>query len=314
MAKPIEVSDSLSNAEEQIERAAKIIGTGKVRPKVFEAIYYHKTKVKTVSYVMQRHHLTRMQVLQNGRALVQNGIATAAKRDGETAYEQIEFFHANKPKILHLAANPKKLAKLPTKRKPTMSVIVKGQQAGVPRPSAVALTIDDLDSFAAVRDLKDEGNIPRTVSEVQFKHGVQAVIGEFSVWKDWGGELADLVTTRVRFKGRRMGSVFAFKGPGTKGKLVMAKMGKNGDQIWRMFSQDGSLYVVQYVGDVDPNISSILQMLATAKSLAMGKTIYYLVIDGADSDRLYRAYPEQFGNSSAKPDDQPKAGASLEGG
>lgn len=36
------------NVNEQIEQAAKAIGRGKVRRKVFEAIYHHEAKVKTV--------------------------------------------------------------------------------------------------------------------------------------------------------------------------------------------------------------------------------------------------------------------------
>ena len=107
MVNAIEVSDSRSNAEEQIERAAKIVGRGKVRPKVFDAIYHHKAKVKSVGAIVKRTGLKRLRVLQEGRHLVRNGIVKSARKDGDTAYEMIEFFHTHKRRILSFAANPK---------------------------------------------------------------------------------------------------------------------------------------------------------------------------------------------------------------
>ena len=294
MTGAIEVSDSLSNAEEQTERAVRVIGRGAIRPAVFEAIYYHKAPAKTVSAIMQRTGLTRMQVLQNGRHLVKNGIVKATKKDGETAYEMIDFFHTHKRRILKYAANPKKLAELPTKRKNSVSVTVKMNGRGAARPRAVALTVDDLDSFSAVTAVKSDAYIPRAVSEEQFKRGVQAILGELADWKDWGGEFADLVSTRVAYKGKRIGTVFAFKGPGQRGPLVPGKMGKNGDQISRMYMLDGRLFVVQYVGEVKPSINHLMRSLAVAKSALTGDTIYYAVIDGIDSYRVLRAYRSQF--------------------
>lgn len=261
---------------------------------VFDAIYYHKTRIKTVSAIMERTGLERMQVLQNGRHLVKNGIAKAAKKDGETAYEMIDFYQTHKRRILACAADPKKLASLPTKRKASVSVTVRANGRRAARSRAVELTVDDIDSFQAIRKVEAGGYIPRAVSEDQFKRGVQAIIGERAQWKDWGGELADLVSSRVVLRGGRVRAVFAFKGPGQRGPLVPAKMGKNGDQIQRMYILDGRLFVVQYVGEVKPNINDLMRSLALAKSTATGEDIYYAVIDGIDSDRLFRAYPSEF--------------------
>ncbi len=296
MVNAIEVSDSLSNAEEQIERAAKLVGRGKVRPKVFERIYHHKSKVKTVSAIVEQTGLKRLRVLQEGRHLVKNGIVKAAKKDGEIGYEMIDFFHTNKRKILKYAANPKKLAAVPTKRKSVVAVSVKrgGNSRG---PRAAVVTIDDLDSFKAVKNVKPDGHMPRSVSEDQFKRGVQAILGEAGKWKDWGGELFDLASTRVVLNGKRVATVFAFKGPGQRGVLVPAKMGKNGDQIQRMFLADARLFVVQYGEEVSPSINQLMRSMAIDKSVATGDTVYYAVIDGTDSYRLYRAYPVEFNKS-----------------
>jgi len=299
VANAIEVSDSRSNAEEHIERAAKTVGRGKVRPKVFDAIYHHKTKVKSVSAIVKRTGLKRLRVLQEGRHLVRNGIVKSARKDGDTAYEMIEFFHTHKRRILNYAANPKKLAALPTKRKPSVSVTVTTSGRS-PRPKALALTVDDFDSFKAVRKVKPDGYIPRTISEECFKRGVQAILAEPGKWKDWGGELFDLASTRVVLKGNRIGAVFAFKGPGKRGPLVPGKMGKNGDQIPRMYFADARVFVVQYGEEVKPSITQLMRSLAVDKSAATGETIYYAIIDGTDSDRLYRAYPVEFNGASRR--------------
>jgi len=299
MSGAIEVSDSLSNTEEQIERAAKTIGRGDVRPKVFAAIYHHKKKIKSVDEVMKKSGLkSRIRVLQEGRHLVRKGIVRAAKKDG-TAYEMIDFFHAHKRQILNLAANPKKLAALPTKRKP-VSVTLKVNGAKAWRPKAVALTLDDFDSFKALSKVKADGFIPRTVSEDQFKRGVQAILGEPGDWRDWGGEMFDLSSTQVIYKGKRIGAVFAFKGPATRGPLTPKKMGKNGDQIGRMYKGVGRVFILQYGESVEESVRQLMRTHAVEKSDATGETIYHVVIDGTDSHRLYRAYPTEFAKATKK--------------
>lgn len=297
MAGAVTVSDSISNFEEQIQRAARIVGTGQVRPLVFSAIYHHKAKIKSVSLIVKRTKLPRMRVLQEGRHLVRNGVVNSAAVDGETAYEMIPIFHTHKRRILKLAANPKALAALPTKR--NISVKVKSTSGKPsPRPKVVALTVDDVDSFSSIHAVKPIGYISPAISEDTFKRGIQKLLGEAGDWRDWGGELFDLASARVLLKGKRIGTVFAFKGPGTKGDLVPGKMGKNGDQIPRMFLADGRLFVVQFVRGIKPSINQLMRSLAVDKAVATGDTIYYMLIDGTDSDRLVRAYPRAFSTAA----------------
>src|SRR5579864_3036472 len=209
MAAAMEVTDSLSNTEEQIERAAKTIGRSKVRRAVFDAIYHHKSPVKTVEEIAQRTGFSRMRVLQAGVFLARRQIAKQEKKNGDTAYRKIDFFHAHKPQILTLAGNPRKLAALPTKRK----VVVRlPKTVAVPSAGAKAnrITIDDIDSFAKVRRKKFAGHLPSTLSEAQFKRGVQSILGEPGQFKDWGGEKSDLYSTRLRMDGKRRAAAFGF--------------------------------------------------------------------------------------------------------
>jgi hypothetical protein len=296
MPNAIEVSDSLSNAPEQIVQAAIVLGKGAVRPAVFKAIYHHKAKVKSVTAIVAKTAIDRIRVLQEGQHLVRNGIVRRTQKAGETAYEMIPFFHTHKAKIVSLAAAPKRLAGIPTKRNnhASVKVIVRGMR----RPKAVELTIDDIESFSAVRSIDPNGYIPRTVSEYTFKKGVQAILGDPGDWRDWGGELSDLVTTNVRLKGKRVRTVFAFKGPGMRGPLISKKMGKNGDQISRMFLDDAKMFVVQYGEEIKPSLVRDLKTFAISKSHAIDETIYFLAIDGVDSNRLYLAYRNRFGSKS----------------
>ena len=291
---PQTVSDFRSNANEQIEHAVKVIGKSTVRRKVFEAIYHHKTKAKTVTAIVKRTKLTRMRVLQEGRHLVKEEIVGQTTKDGEVAYEMYDTYHRRKRQILALADNPKALAKLPTKRRPavkiprTVSIATKG--AKVKR-----ITIDDVASFARVRRMKSDGNLPASVSEKAFKNGVERIVSELGGKKDWGGEKNDLHTTRLKLKSKRVNAAFAFKGPGKKAaRLVPGMMGKNGDQIQRLFQTDAEAFFVQYWRDIDESILEQMRTQAIVKSLADGNQVYYCAIDGTDSYRLYRAYASKF--------------------
>jgi hypothetical protein len=42
----------------------------------------------------------------------------------------------------------------------------------------------------------------------------------------------------------------------------------------------------------------LMRSLAVDKSAATGETIYYAIIDGTDSHRLYRAYPVAFNGAT----------------
>jgi hypothetical protein len=299
MANAIEVSDSLSNANEQIESVAKAIGRSKVRRQVFEAIYHHKSPVKTVETIHQRTGLSRMRVLQAGRHLALKGAVKQVKKDGDTAYQKIDFVHSHKQEILRYAASPSKLAKLPTKRR---GVAVLPRYVKVPSNGAqvVRITVDDIESFAHVKKVKSKQSLPDSVSEEAVKHGVQAILGEPGHFKDWGGEDSDLYSGRLRINGKRHVAAFAFKGPGERGALVPGRMGKNGDQLTRMFRHDADVFLAQHWREVRPSVPELMRSLAVAKSVSTGKLIRYGVIDGVDTERLRRAYPTKFAPKRSK--------------
>jgi hypothetical protein len=292
----IQVRDHLSNTPEHLEELARALGRGQ-RLSVFKAIYRGKKRVKTVSELMKATGLSHVRVLQLAGELADREFVEQVKVDGEgTAYRTIRFFQVNKRKVLRVNADPKSLEKLVTKRRAKVSVRLPRIIKLSTRDAKVArITIDDIDTFLAVRTVPHRESMPKTVSEDAFKKGVQSVIGQAGQFKDWPGENADLYTSRLVIGGKRLTAAFAFKGPGEPGKLSPGRMGKNGDQAQRMFQLDADVFIAQHWREIEPSVVETLRTYALAKSIMTGKLIRYGVIDGQDSERLRQAYPKKFG-------------------
>lgn len=289
------VSDIGSNAEENVAHAAKVIGRSSHRRKVFGAIYTGKRRTKTVSELMRTTSLSHTRVLDAGKRLADNRLVRATKLNGKTAYEKIDFFHSYKRRILNLASSPAKLKAFPTKRNPVATTRMVQVRLSSQRAQVQHLTVDEIDSFRRVRSISNsEPEIGDELSEAEFKRGLQKILGEDGRFKDWGGEISDLFTTQFRVGGTRRPTALALKGPGTKGKLTPGKMGKNGDQIQRLFEAPAEVFLVQYCRQVDSAVPTQMRQLAMVKSLMMGTRVFYGVIDGKDSRRLVRAYSDSF--------------------
>jgi len=296
------VTDSRSNKNDQIRYAVEALGRSKDRLKVFKAIYKGKKAIKTVSEIAKITRLSNIRVLQEAGKL--NGVVHAVKEVGsETGYRKDPFYKTNRTTILRLAGNPKKLAKLPTKTHPrvhgaTKTVIIKGVGRQV---KTKEIFIDDIDSFTAVRKIRSSaiaGYIP--IDEKQFKLGIQKLLGEQGKFTDWGGEKNDLLTSRIYLGGQRIAAAFAFKGRGMRGALTPAKMGKNGDQIQRLFESAAKIFFLQYWAGIDERVREQVQAFATLTSLRLGEKILFCLIDGGDTARLIQAYPKQLKAASKK--------------
>jgi hypothetical protein len=294
---PLSVSDR-ANAPELIDAAAEAIGRSSHRAAVFRAIYTGKAVVKTVTELMDATNLSRIRVLDAGKALSDADLVEQIKVDGLTAYKKIAFFQRQRNKILKYANDPKARAKVPTKRRPasapsTLTRISFDLKAPKRTVAARMITVDDIASFAKVMKVGEPADYIR-MPEAKFKQGVAKILGEVGTFNDWGGELRDLSSTRLRIRGKRKAAAFAFKGPGMTGVLTPGKMGKHGDQIQRLMKCPSDVFLVQYWGQVDDSVLDQLKMLASARSYFEQREILYGVIDGSDSARLIKAYPNAF--------------------
>ena len=292
---PLSVSDVRSSPSDQIGHAVEVLGHSRQRLAIFKAIYRGKKRVKTVNEIATETGLNRIRVLQEGRLLADNQIVKQVRAAGITAYEKDPFYKAQKKKILRLTQDPVAFANLPTKTRP-QAVWPKSVTIRIPGPRIQAryITIDDIDSFGRVARIRVEPGEYTAMAESRFKNGIAKILGEGGKFKDWGGERNDLYTNRVRISGRRLPAAFAFKGVGTRGILTPRLMGKNGDQIQRLFKTAACVFIVQYWGQVDESVVEQLAEFAKAKSATEGSLVFYGVIDGGDSNRLLKAYPLAF--------------------
>jgi hypothetical protein len=289
------VTDARSNFNDQIAHAVNVLKRSIKMQRVFDAICKGGKKPKTAQYLMRATRFSHVEVLQLGGKLADQQLVQKVKVDRKTAYAKDRFYATNRAKIAGYLRNPKKLKQLPTKVSPTGAVSVGRLRISISgvRIQISEITCDDIDQFAKVRLIKDPKSI--LISEKAFKLGVQTLLGETGSFQDWGGERNDLFTSKIRHKGKRRVVAFAFKGPGTKGVLTPAKLGKNGNQIQRLFLSPAEIFIVQYHGQIDQDVIQQMQAFATLNSVREGKRIWYGAIDGDDTRKLLAAYPRQFG-------------------
>ena len=151
--------------------------------------------------------------------------------------------------------------------------------------------VDSIDSFARVRDVppprgKAALDRLRDIREQDIKTAFAEIIGEPDVPKDWGGERSDLFSTWVRLNGERISTAFAFKGRAKFHPMKMADLGKNGDQINRLFTEPAQLLVLQHCHQITPEVREMMRAFAQQ----MGNPRLFCLIDGYDTLRLLQAY------------------------
>jgi hypothetical protein len=289
---PLQVSDTLSNVDENIVNAARIVGKSKHRQGIFERVYFGQKQFKTVKEIAKTLHITEKHVLTVAKKLVDNNVITAKKLSGGTAYGKVNFFAAHKKKILSYARAPSKLSKISTKSSPKTVTNITIRHQGV-KIRVKQITCEDLDEFKAMKRVKVA--MTRKIPERRFKYGVAALAKQSGEFTDWGGEKNDLYTSKIHIKGKRYPMAFAFKGPATRGKLTPGKLGANADQIQRLFESPADVFFIQYHDQVDESVVHQMKRLAIANSVTEDKQIFFGVIDGDDSNRLIAAYPKKFG-------------------
>lgn len=297
MILPHSVSDVRGSLPENIVHAAKVVGKGAHRRAVFEAIYFGKKKWKTVSDIAKRTGLSRVRVLQEGGKLVGNQIVAQDRVNGDTAYAKDPALSHHKKEILRAARDVTRRNRIATKQNPRGSTTLRVVH-GSSRPKPRKITVDDVASFKRVRAFNKTNAKLRLnmMPEERIKRAFKQIIGESHDFKDWGGEKNDLFTSKLRLSATRKTVAFAFKGRATQGTLTPKKMGKNGDQIARLFGSEADVFFVVYHSKVDQSIHEQMHAHAVARSLG-GRSVSYGVIDGDDLNRLAQAYPGAFAAS-----------------
>lgn len=125
-----------------------------------------------------------------------------------------------------------------------------------------------------------------TTPESDIKTAFAEIIGECFVQKDWGGERSDLVSTQLRWQGQQYSAAFLFKGPAKPKPMTVADLGKNGDQISRLYSEPADFLVLQHCHSVTSAVRDHMRAFATR----IGQLRYFAIVDGADTVRILRRH------------------------
>jgi hypothetical protein len=123
------------------------------------------------------------------------------------------------------------------------------------------------------------------VPEDTVKRAFAGLIGESYVPKDWGGERSDLYTSRVFARGRQVSAAWLFKGPGYPRAMDVKALGKNGDQIDRLFTEPAELLVLQHCHQIKPSVVGMMDSYAHDARRPRS----YMIIDGGDTGLVLRS-------------------------
>jgi len=297
----IETSDTASHRRDQIANFAEILRNSPAKRKIFESIYFGKKSIKSVAEVAKATKYSTKRVTEIAKPLAseklfkQTRVAVNGRKT--TAYETIGWVRTNKPKILQLSKKKKDLDKYETKTNPrssnnkTFEIKLRLNS----KPAKVKMVrVEDIGEFKKVKGVKKVNSVtPERLSENDFKNGLVKLLGLRTAPKDWGGEINDIFAATILIGKRKMRGAFALKGPAKKGPLSPGMMGKNGDQIQRLFRSPADFFVVQYEGEIQQSVYEQMETFARAKS-ALGTDVHYAVFDDNASKKLRVAYPKEF--------------------
>lgn len=147
---------------------------------------------------------------------------------------------------------------------------------------------ENVDSFSqidwATPLTADEVAATAVVDEYIVKQAIAALLHEFDVPNDWGGETSDLYSLNLRVGGRAMSSAWLLKGKSVRRPMKVPDLGKNGDQIVRLATEPAELLVVQSNQGQTAAVQSMLRAFAHD----MQNPRRYMTIDGMATGQLLR--------------------------
>jgi hypothetical protein len=289
------VSNPSADADEKIERAARVLRASRQNKDVFKAIYKGKRRFKSVEDLKRSVTNFTKKTYAAAARLAAEDIVDKKKQDGLMLYGKKDFYTHHRDRILRMSESLDRIKKAPTKRKIQIQIKPSRTYSFGSRPKVQQVYIDDVDSFQRIRRFsKGDLKLVRDLPERVLNRAICGILNQ-SDKKDWGGERHDIYTNRISFRGARRSAAFALKGRATKGLLTPGKMGKNGDQVQRLFESTADIYVIGYIREIDDRIVDLMQTHAIKNSLLANRKVAYCVIDGADVARLMAAYPAYFG-------------------
>lgn len=162
---------------------------------------------------------------------------------------------------------------------------------GIPANNYSEVHIESIDNFSAVRGYNPSRSIKslealKKIPEKDIKKAFAEIINEPRTPEDWGGETSDLFSSYVSIETKRISSAFVLKGPAKFKPMTMAELGKNGDQISRLYQEPADLLFLQHCHD----ITNPVRLMMRAFSNQVNNLRRYCIIDGYETLRILSAY------------------------
>ncbi len=126
------------------------------------------------------------------------------------------------------------------------------------------------------------------VPEQAVKELICRLLSEHSVPSDWGGEESDVLSANLMIDGRRHTGAFLLKGPSKFHPMKPTDLGKNGDQIYRLFNIPAQVYVVQHCHNIGAAVRKQAEAFALARTFVAPCRLVFM--DGVTTARLLRAH------------------------
>ena len=151
-----------------------------------------------------------------------------------------------------------------------------------------------IDQFSKIQEtLETESHAPsiaplKEISESRIKRAFADILHESDLPNDWGGEKSDLFSPNLSIDGNPVSAAFLFKGPSKFSPMTIAHLGKNGDQIDRLFSEPADVLVLQHCHKVTPPVRNMMRNYATQ----IHNLRHFCIIDGYDTLRILAAYTQ----------------------
>ncbi len=154
---------------------------------------------------------------------------------------------------------------------------------------SLLVNIEDIDEFkeaTKVNRRKLSLDVLKDIPEKQVKTWFAEILQEENVPIDWGGENSDLFTNHIHVNGHRLNAAFLLKGMAKFHRMTHKDLGKNGDQIVRLYQEPASLFILQHCHTIDPSLYKTMR----AFSSDFNRITKYCIIDGYDTLRILKAY------------------------
>lgn len=181
--------------------------------------------------------------------------------------------------------------------------LVDGRSAlALPFLQTLELRPEEIAQFAGIADdwmpSKVEFERMRMVPEHAVKELICGLLGDFTIPRDWGGEESDVFSANLSVEARRYTGAFLLKGPARFHTMIPTDLGKNGDQLYRLFNVPAQIYVVQHCHNIGAAVRKQAEAFALARTFLSPCRIAF--IDGVATARLLRAHGQWPSAPSSK--------------